>query len=321
MIFLSEDDIRQCVDYTDVVEAVEDAFVLYERKEFTMPDRMHIDFGRNTFLLMPCLGREYFSTKLVTVYPGNAGTDIPVIDGVIVLNSMQNGTPLALLNGRIVTALRTGAAGAVSVKYLTPENVTKLGIVGAGVQAFYQVMLTASVKKLTHVTVLSARRESAVVFAEKIAAHLPGIQVRAADSGEDLLENSEIVITATTSKYPVLPEREDLLRGKHFVGIGSFKPDVREFPRALYRLVDKVYVDTMFAAEESGDLVYPLEQKWISGEQVQTLGRYLLESGRRAPRQETTFYKSVGMALFDLVASQAIYEQAVKKGLGKNLLL
>lgn len=321
MIFLSEDDIRQCVDYTDVVKAVEDAFVLYERKEFTMPDRMHIDFGRNTFLLMPCLGREYFSTKLVTVYPGNAGTDIPVIDGVIVLNSMQNGTPLALLNGRIVTALRTGAAGAVSVKCLAPENATKLGIVGAGVQAFYQVMLTASVKKLTHVTVLSARPESAVLFAEKIAVHLPGIQVRAADSGEDLLENSEIVITATTSKYPVLPEREDLLRGKHFVGIGSFKPDVREFPRVLYRLVDNVYVDTMFAAEESGDLVYPLEQKWISGEQVQTLGRYLLENGGCVPRQETTFFKSVGMALFDLVTSQAIFEQAVKKGLGKNQLL
>ncbi|MEW6624043.1 MAG: ornithine cyclodeaminase family protein [Bacillota bacterium] len=322
MLFISEKDVLNCVAYYDIVQAIEESFFMYEKKEFNMPHRMHIDHGKNCLLLMPCFGKDYFSTKLVTVYPHNAGTDIPVINGVVVLNDLHNGEPLALINGRILTALRTGAVGAVSVKYLAPDKASRLGIVGAGVQAFYQVMSSSTVRNLTDLYIFDINRQAGLTFEKKIKEHLPGVNTLVVKSVEDLLENSEIVITVTTASDPVLPEQHTLLKGKHFVGIGSFKPDVREFPETLYRMINKVYVDTEYAVEESGDVSYPLAQKWITGEQIQTLGSYMMQEGdKEAVKQDTTLFKSVGMALFDLVVSQVIYERARERGLGKNLLL
>jgi ornithine cyclodeaminase len=322
MILLSEQDVLACVTYADVVTAVEESFMIYEKKDFTMPHRMHIDHGENTLLLMPCFGKDYFATKLVSVFPVNKGTSTPVVNGVVVLNNMQTGEPLAFINGRVLTALRTGAVGAVSVKHLAPDNATRLGIVGAGVQAFYQVMSTAAVRHLTDIYILATSTRSAANFEKKINEHLPGVSTHIVESAEALLEHSQILITATTSAYPVLPENESLLQGKHFVGIGSFQPHVREFPESIYRIIDKVYVDVEHATKETGDVAYPLEQKWITGEQVETLGRFILqETEKEAVKQKTTFFKSVGMALFDLVVSQVIYEKALEKGRGTKLTL
>ena len=322
MIAISENDVIACVTYADVVEAIEESFLRYEKKHFNMPPRMHIDYGKNVFLLMPCFGGDYFSTKLVSVYPDNAAKQIPVVNGVVVLNSSHTGEPLALINGTILTSLRTGAVGAVGVKYISPENASKLGIVGAGVQAFYQVMCTAAVRKLTDIWILSTKKESGEAFAKNLKDLLPVVRIYVANTAEELLKNSEVVIVATTSVTPVLPEREDLLRGKHYVGIGSFKPDVREFPQSLYRLISKVYVDTEQAAHESGDVLVPIEQKWITKEQIQTLGSYMLQQGDKdAVKEETTFFKSVGMATFDLAVSQLIYQKALEKGLGQKIEL
>ena len=107
-----------------------------------------------------------------------------------------------------------------------------------------------------------------------------------------------------------------------YVGIGSFKPDVQEFPQSLFRLIKKVYVDTEHAAYESGDVLVPLEQKWITKEQVQTLGSYMLQQvDKNTMPDETTFFKSVGMAAFDLVVSQLIYHKTLEKGLGQQIEL
>ncbi|KUO53252.1 MAG: hypothetical protein APF76_01925 [Desulfitibacter sp. BRH_c19] len=323
MLLLSEKDVLNSVTYSDVVHAIEESFLIYERKEFTMPDRMHIDHGRNTSLIMPCSGKNYFGTKLITVYPDNTGTNIPVINAVVVLNDLSNGTPVALINGIVLTALRTGAVGGVGVKHLAPQNASRVGIIGAGVQAFYQIMSTSVVRKLSTVYIFDINQESSKSLQERVRNNLPDIDVYVATSVEELLETSEIVITTTTSLNPVLPEDKSLLEGKHFVGIGSFKPNMREFPQALYELIDKVYIDTEHARKESGDVLYPLEQQWISQEQIQTLGSFMLspEEGKDIVRKKTTFLKSVGMALFDLIVSQVVYEKAIEKGLGQELVL
>ncbi len=118
----------------------------------------------------------------------------------------------------------------------------------------------------------------------------------------------------------MLPDEEELLAGKHFVGIGSYKPEVREFPRALFGLLKTVYVDTEHALQESGDIIVPLRNGWLRQDQVMTLGRFLIDDkSRDRAKEETTFFKSVGMALFDVCASKLIYEKAIVKGLGQNI--
>lgn len=166
---------------------------------------------------------------------------------------------------------------------------------------------------------------------EKLADALPGVRLHQAPSPEALLEAADIVITATTSNEPVLPNEPSLYRGKHFVGIGSFRPQMREFPAALFKEVDRVFVDTEHALEETGDLITPLAEGWLERSRIQTLGHYLLSRQEKSNssgdydqakiKSMTTFFKSVGMALFDLMVGQLIYEKAVEKGLGQTIRL
>jgi ornithine cyclodeaminase len=320
MIYLSEEDILAAASRSDLVDAMEAAMELYERKEFHMPQRLHVDYEGNTLLLMPCFTKDCFGTKLVTLFPQNPETNIPVLNGIVVLNDGQTGAPLALLDGAALTGARTAAVGAVSIRHLAPENARCAGIIGAGVQGFYQAWSATAVRDLTDIFVYDLFPEKAFALIEKLRGVIPRVNLHEANDVEELLQESQVVITATPSLEPVLPDKEELLAGRHFVAIGSYRPDMRELPRTLFNLVKTVYIDTDHALEESGDLIIPLQNEWIREDQVVTLGRFLTE---KAPgdfvREETTLFKSVGMALFDVCASKLVYEKAVEKGLGQEI--
>ena len=112
----------------------------------------------------------------------------------------------------------------------------------------------------------------------------------------------------------------ELFAGKHCIAIGSFEPDVREYPDALFSLIEKVWVDIDFAKEESGELLVPLQKGLLQEDQLETLGHFI-ESGRAPERgaHGTTFSKAVGMALFDLTTARLAYTNALAKGLGTEL--
>lgn len=322
MLVLSEKDIFEAASLNDIVDSVETAMILYEEKEFHMPDRVHVDYRGNTLLLMPCFAGKSLGTKLVTLFSENARKGLPVLYGIMILNDGQTGEPLAVLNGAALTALRTGAVGSVSIRHMTPENIQTLGIVGAGVQGFSQARVACSQRKFSAVYVFDIIPEKAASLTNRLQDVLPESQVYQAGTIEHLLKESDVVITATTSLEPVLPNRAEWLQGKHFVGIGSFKPDMREFPEALFRLLKKIYIDTDYAVEESGDLSVPLEKHWIERNQISSLGKFILKKQKRGlGTGETTLFKSVGMALFDVVVSELIANQALEKGLGQEIVL
>lgn len=322
MIYLTEEDILKAVSFDDLLDAIEASMYMYEKKEFHMPPRLHIDHEDNTLLLMPCFIKDYFGTKLISLFPQNPKKNIPVLNGIMVLNDAQTGLPVALLNGPALTALRTAAVGSVSIRHLTPENAQSLGIIGAGVQGFYQAWIACSARDLKDIYVFDLYPEKTSALVEKLSKVIPDVKLHRAGCVEDLLEKSQVVITATTSFEPVLPNKKEMLVGKHFVGIGSYKPNMREFPEAMFNLLKMVFIDTDHALEESGDLIIPLRNNWIKQEQVMTLGRFLIENKPQDDmKNETTFFKSVGMALFDVCASKLIYEKAIQKGLGQKITL
>ncbi|MGE5223384.1 MAG: ornithine cyclodeaminase family protein, partial [Omnitrophica WOR_2 bacterium] len=317
ILALSEDDILEAVSIPETLDAVESAIHLYETTDFYMPPRSHVDYDDINLLMMPCFVKEGFVVKLVSVAQENEQRGLPPVNGVVVLNEAQTGVPIALLNGPTLTALRTGAVGAVSIRHLAPDSSHTLGVVGAGTQGYYQAWCAAYARKLTDITIYDRVVEKVPGMIRKLSAVVPGVRVRQVFQIEELLENSEIVIAATSSNDPVLPDNPDLLRGKHFAGIGSYKPSMREFPEALFKMVSRVFIDTAQAFVESGDLSDPLEKSWIKKEQVMTLGHFLQE-GRdlETIKNETTLFKSVGMALFDLCVSRLVYTRAIEKQLG-----
>jgi len=320
MIYLTESDILNAATIDEMLDAIELSLRIYEKKEFHMPQRLHVDHQDNVLLLMPCFTKDYFGTKVVTLFPDNPAKNVPVLNGIMVLNDSQTGVPLALLNGPALTAVRTAAVGAVSIRHLAPDNAHAVGIIGAGVQGFHQARAACSAGRITDVFIYDLYPEKASALKDKLLAAIGDVNIHQAARVEDLLEHTQIVITATTSSEPVLPDKEKLLAGKHFVGIGSYKPDVREFPRALYGLLKTIYIDTEHALEESGDIIVPLCNGWLRRDQIMTLGRFLIDKEPESrARQETTLFKSVGMALFDVCASTLIYEKAIAKGLGQEI--
>lgn len=320
MIYLTESDILKAATIDEMLDAIEASLRIYEKKEFHMPQRLHVDYEDNVLLLMPCFTKHYFGTKVVTLFPENPAKNVPVLNGIMVLNDSQTGVPLALLNGPALTAVRTAAVAAVSICHLAPDDACAVGIIGAGVQGFYQARAACSARRITDVFIYDLYPEKASALKDKLLASIGDINVHKVARVEDLLEHTQVVITATTSSEPVLPDEEGLLKGKHFVGIGSYKPDVREFPRTLFGLLETVYIDTEHAMEESGDIIVPLRNGWLRRDQIMTLGRFLIDNESESQaRQETTFFKSVGMALFDVCASTLIYEKAIAKGLGQQI--
>ncbi|HZX11460.1 MAG TPA: ornithine cyclodeaminase family protein, partial [Acidobacteriota bacterium] len=203
MLVLNQKDILNAVTRNEIVDSVEKALRMYEEKKFHMPDRMHVDYRGNTLLLMPCFTKKSMGTKLVSLYPQNEKKDLPVLFGVMVLNDGNTGKPLAVLDGSALTALRTGAVGSVSIRHMTSKKVSILGIVGAGVQGFHQTITACTQRDFKSVYVYDKFSEKSDQLIEKLLKKLKNIKVKKAKKAEELLEEAEVVITATTSTEPV----------------------------------------------------------------------------------------------------------------------
>jgi ornithine cyclodeaminase len=302
-----------------MTSAIEEAFRIEATGNFTMPQRMHIDHGDTTLLLMPCIADEFFATKLVSFFPHNSEKGHPALYGTVILNDGATGKPIALLNGAKLTALRTAGVGGVGMLYTTDRKVESAGVIGTGVQGFYQALFANSLLPLKQIYQYDLSLEHAEKTAEMLAEQVSPTKVEVCRNSRELVSSSELIITTTTSNTPVIPDDLDLLRNKHIVSVGSYKKDMRELPRAVFSLIDSVYVDTLHACHETGDLIYPLEQGWLKQERIVPMSK--LVTGEEQLKGETTLFKSVGMALFDLIAARVIYQKALEKGVGADIEL
>lgn len=317
MLILNQKIIWSALSFEEALATMEEAFQIFESGEFHMPDRMHAHHGDNTLLLMPCFTDQFFGTKLVSVNKKNPQKNLPAIYGSMILNDGLNGEPLALMNGAALTAFRTGAVGGIGIKYTTPENADSLGIIGTGVQGFTQALFACKVRPIKKLFVFDTQQEKAQDFINRLRVELPNIKFESSCSSRELVEKSQIIITATTSKQAVIPNDTELLKGKHFIGIGSYKPDMHEFPACLYPLLDKLYVDTPFAKEETGDVATALKEALIDDSQIAPISK--LVTLDKPSNENTTLFKSVGMALFDVLMAQKIYKRSLEKKIGTKI--
>ena len=318
MIFLNKEDISNSLSYEELMESIESAYKAYSEGRYKMPLRLHADMDDNTLLLMPCINDQGFGTKVLSVFPNNKAIGKPVIDGIMIVNDLTTGEPKAIMDAKIVTALRTGAVGGVAIKHLSREEADSVGVIGAGVQGFYQAIYASVVRKVKTLWIYNRSMNSLDNFVDELYKRISyAINIKVANNVEELLLNSEIVITATTSNEPVIPDNPDLIKGKCFIGIGSFKPNMREFPESLFKLCQNIYVDTEHALHESGDIMTPIKEGWIMENNVSLFGDFLKSKDNKVG--DTVLFKSVGMALFDLFVSQKIFELAKKKNIGQKI--
>lgn len=318
MLIINEQAIGQLTDARELTDQMELAMKVYQNGDFQMPDRMHMNIEQNTLLLMPASSGSFFSTKLVSLFPDNPKRNEPVLYGAVLLNDGNSGKPMALINGAKLTAVRTAAVGAVGVRYTSPADSSRLGLIGAGVQGLHQIQFACENRPIKQVYVLDSYPDRLPAFIACLAPLLPQVRFHIAKNAEDLCAHSDIIITATNSSEAVLPNDPEALAGKHIVAIGSYKSDMIEMPDALFPLLKKVYIDVSMALEETGDLIHPLKKGLIKESNIELLSK-LFDSNIQDIANETTLYKSVGMALFDLFTAKYLFDKATKMGLGQQV--
>ncbi len=317
MLIINEQDIEAVVDAGQLVESIERAYRIQGATSTQIPDRLHLNSSGNTYLVMPGWIGSISGTKLVSVFPQNAHHNKATINGLMVLNHAQTGEPIACINGSKLTAVRTAAVGATAVKYLAPVSVKTLGIIGTGVQAYHQALIASSQRPFSRLLLIGRNRTSA----EQMKTDLQGklnMDIYVAATAEELVLKSDVIVTATTSSEPVFELSADLLHDKTFIGIGSYKPSMCEMPTSLLKVVEKIYVDTPLAKSESGDLKIPLESGMIHESDIIPFADLVTGSAQKT-QAPTRYFKSVGIALFDLTVGELIYSLARSKNLGTEI--
>lgn len=319
MLYINKSHMDQVVSLNEMMDAIERAFIIYESKDYQMPDRMHVDRPEGTVLYMPCFANEVSGTKIVSTFPKNINQGIATVQGTMVLNNSKTSETLAIMDGASLTAYRTGAVGGVGIRHTTKIDSKNVGLIGTGVQGFFQLLYACEAKPIENIFLYDLNHKRASEFKIKLQNKLKNVTINVTQSAKELVKNSEIIITATPSENPVLPDNQELLKGKHIIAIGSYKPNMREIPESLYHLLDEVYVDTMLAAKESGDIIVPIQNGWIKPNQIKAFSSLITRGEAINKSKGTSMYKSVGMALFDLIVAETIYNEAIKHGVGQIL--
>jgi len=281
---------------TDLIPAMEKALIDFSAGRVTQPVRSVIKVQPpGGFLgLMPALTPDGLGLKAVTFYPSNTERGIPTHMATIFLVDPETGTPLVIMDGRLITEMRTAAVSAAATKLLAPPNAKVLAILGSGVQAHSHFEALKRVKHFEEIRVWSPTREHAERFAKEIGA--------TAMSVEQAVRDADVIVTVTNSKTPVL-KGAWLRPGCHVNAIGACRPDWRELDNDAMSNV--VFVDSREGAlKESGDVILPGAKIYAE------LGEAL--AGKVPPRAtETTIFKSLGMAVEDIVAALLVYRKFI----------
>jgi thiomorpholine-carboxylate dehydrogenase len=295
-IFLDEEQVQKHLRMADLIPAMEKALIDFSAGKVMQPVRqvISVDPPGGFYGIMPALTPDGLGQKIVTFYPPNAAKGIHTHMALIILNDRETGAPLAVMDGRLITEMRTAAVSAAATKLLAAENAKVLAILGSGVQARSHFEALGLVRKFEEIRIWSQTKSHAETFANEIGAKVT--------SAEEAVRGADVVVTVTSSKTPVL-HGAWLKRGCHVNAIGACRPDWRELDDdAMQKSV--VFVDSREAAvKESGDVI-------LSGAQVHAeLGEaFAGKIDNRA--NETTIFKSLGMAVEDIAAALLVYAKA-----------
>ncbi|KON31483.1 hypothetical protein AC482_00775 [miscellaneous Crenarchaeota group-15 archaeon DG-45] len=310
MLLLSDADVERLLTMREAIDAVEGAFGEYARGSALMPPRSTMMLSRfgGSVSLMPSYLEETgaLATKIISTYPRNPERGLPTIIAWLAVSDPETGALEALIEATYLTAVRTGAVTGVAARYLAPRGSRVAAVIGCGAQGRTQAWALAETCPLEVIRVHDISRERVRRFIDEMGPRL-GVDIAAAGSGAEAVRGADIVVTATTSREPVV-RRGWLGDEVHVSAIGSFYPDHRELDTETVAEA-KVVVDSREAVlAEAGDLLIPIGEGAIAEDHIHAeLGDLVL--GRREGRVEgdgLTIFKSVGLAIQDSAVASLV---------------
>ncbi len=316
VLILREDDVAAVLKMPDTIDVIEKAFVALAQGKAANRQRQRIMQANGVMQIMaasiPTMG--VMGHKTYTVFRD-------AMQFIVMLHSAQDGELLALIEAVYLGGMRTGATSALATTYLSRQDSSVVGLIGAGKQAAMQLLGVCSVRPITQVFVYSRRLYECEQFCREMSAQF-SIEVRPAASPREAVENADIVITATTSPDPVFPG--DWLRpGCHVNAIGSNWAGRREIDLATLQRSDLVVVESRAQAlAEAGDLIIPAEAGQFDWNRVYEMASVVAGSApRRQSPEEITLYKGLGIGLEDIATAGLVYRLAREQGRGEDFRL
>jgi len=298
--YFGESEIREVLRFADLIPAMEQALIDFSAGRVRQPVRTIVPVSEHQGFMgvMPAIYGDLMGTKLVNFYPENGARGVPTHLALIAVFRSETGEPIAMLDGRLITEMRTAAVSAAAAKLLAPQRPRVLAILGSGVQARAHHQALSLVRDFEQVKVWSRNPERARQLANEVGAE--------AMSAEEAGRAADVIVTVTSSPEPIL-KGEWLKPGALVLAVGAVGTNRRELDDAAIK-GSCVIVDSHEAAErESGDIVIPGAP--IYAELGELLGGTKpLQAGRK------TVFKSLGIAVEDIAAARLVLSRMGKLG-------
>lgn len=307
-LLLSGNDVRNLLQMSTVIEAVEQAFIDWGRGQAQMPAKAYLVLDQGDFRAMPAALPGAVGMKWVNVHPQNPSLGLPAVMAILIYNDPLTGYPLAVMDATEITAYRTGAAAAIASKYLARKDSDTLGIIGAGRQARTQLLAHAALFELRLVRVF----DSSKTAIEQFINSFPGYPVRRCSLEETVA--SDIVSTVTPVREPFL-RKEWVIPGTHINAIGADAEGKEELePSILKEAI--VVVDDLRQASAAGEINVPLKKGLLRIDDIYaTLSEIIIgEKQGRKDDKVVTVFDSTGVAIEDVAVARLIYEKAKQVG-------
>lgn len=307
-LLLDRKAVRALMTMADVIRAVEEAFRMCGEGKGKMPAKVYLSLEHGDFRAMPAALPGCAGLKWVNVHPGNPSRGLPSVMAILIYNDPETGYPLAIMDATEITAYRTGAAAAIASKYLARRNPRTMGVIGAGYQAYTQIL--AHTELFDRISISAFDISKAAV--DRLAQSLPRLSIRYCSIEEAAA--CEIVCTLTPSRSPVV-KREWVMPGTHINAVGADAPGKQELDPSILKQA-MVVVDDLTQATHSGEINVPIQKGLYTANDVYgTLAEVIV--GKKKGRTDSkgiTVFDSTGIAVEDIAVARLMFERAKKVG-------
>lgn len=314
-LVLSKKEVVSLLTMKDVIRVVEEAFRDWANGQGSMPPKAYLQVKDGDFRAMPAALPGAAGMKWVNVHTGNPAKGLPTVMAVLIYNDPVTGYPLSVMDATDITGFRTGATAAVASSYLAKKDAKILGVIGAGRQAYTQIIAHREIFNLREIRVYDIFPKAV----EKLGQSLPGYPVKA--STPEQVMQADIISTVTPARAPVV-KREWVRLGTHINAIGADAEGKEELEPAILRMAT-VVVDDLRQASKAGEINVPISRGLYRADEVYAALGDIINGkmkGRTSDRQITIF-DSTGVAIEDVAVAKFLYENARQKGIGLTLNL
>lgn len=320
VLIVNQHEVAQLLPMPQCIEVMAEALRTLAEGKAILPLRQVVVLpGKEAALAsMPAYSRtlDAIGVKVITVFPGNRGTQYDSHQGAVLLFEAEHGSLRAIVDASEVTAIRTAAVSAVATRLLAREDAGDLAILGCGVQARTHLEAMLQVRKIRRIRVWSRTPEHARAFAARESKR-HAVEIEPTSSARGAVRGADIICTTTSSREPVL-KGDWVSPGAHINAVGASLPTARELDTALVKR-SRLFVDRRESAlKEAGDFLIPRSEGAIGDDHIQgEIGEILTGkiAGRKSAK-EITLFKSLGLAVEDLASVEHIYRRALEHKAG-----